>query len=253
MRQLIVTIMAGGMGKRMMSNVPKALHKVNDLPMIVRIINAVLPLTPHKIIVVVAPSVHEMIADAVKSAVPEVVYNKVGFVVQPTAQGTGHAIQCTLPLFDGVDDSAVNLILCGDTPLLQSNELVAMYASFRSELQVTGIHLDNPHGYGRILMNGKSFERIVEENDCTDGQKLLNLVNCSIYFVAVGILKRFVPTIKNINSKNEYYLTDLVEIAHNAGHNISVSVMDASLSDHIMNVNTPEQLQTANQLAVWSD
>jgi len=37
-RNLTVTIMAAGEGKRMNSNIPKVLHKFNGIPMLIRII-----------------------------------------------------------------------------------------------------------------------------------------------------------------------------------------------------------------------
>ena len=36
---LYVSIMAGGLGKRMKSELPKVLHKVKNTPMLVRVIN----------------------------------------------------------------------------------------------------------------------------------------------------------------------------------------------------------------------
>ena len=42
---LSVVIMAGGLGKRMNSDLPKVLHKVGEIPMLVRVINQVKKLT----------------------------------------------------------------------------------------------------------------------------------------------------------------------------------------------------------------
>jgi bifunctional N-acetylglucosamine-1-phosphate-uridyltransferase/glucosamine-1-phosphate-acetyltransferase GlmU-like protein len=60
MSNLVVTIMAGGEGKRMNSNIPKILHKFNSIPMLVRIIIESFKLQPHKIIVITG-KYHELI------------------------------------------------------------------------------------------------------------------------------------------------------------------------------------------------
>ena len=52
MNNLLVVIMAGGMGKRMNSSLPKVLHKINNEPMLVKIIKEVEKLNPKKILVI---------------------------------------------------------------------------------------------------------------------------------------------------------------------------------------------------------
>ena len=49
MNNLLVVIMAGGMGKRMNSSLPKVLHKINNEPMLVKIIKEVEKLNPKKL------------------------------------------------------------------------------------------------------------------------------------------------------------------------------------------------------------
>ena len=51
--ELIIIIMAGGLGKRMNSELPKVLHCIKGKPMLVRVIEQALFLKPSKIFVVV--------------------------------------------------------------------------------------------------------------------------------------------------------------------------------------------------------
>ena len=53
MTNLIITILAGGMGTRMKSSIPKVLHHYKNKPMIVHIIEQVIQFDPFKIIIVV--------------------------------------------------------------------------------------------------------------------------------------------------------------------------------------------------------
>ena len=49
----VVVIMAGGLGKRMKSDLPKVLHKVMNKPMLVHVIERALEIKPIKIYIVV--------------------------------------------------------------------------------------------------------------------------------------------------------------------------------------------------------
>jgi bifunctional N-acetylglucosamine-1-phosphate-uridyltransferase/glucosamine-1-phosphate-acetyltransferase GlmU-like protein len=49
----IVVIMAGGLGKRMNSDLPKVLHQIRGKPMLVHIIEETLLIQPKKIYVIV--------------------------------------------------------------------------------------------------------------------------------------------------------------------------------------------------------
>ena len=49
---LVVTILAGGLGKRMKSDLPKVLHLFKEKPMLVHIIDQSFKLKPNKIIII---------------------------------------------------------------------------------------------------------------------------------------------------------------------------------------------------------
>ena len=48
-----VIILAGGLGKRMNSEIPKVLHRLNNKPMLVHVIDAAIKIRPKKICIVV--------------------------------------------------------------------------------------------------------------------------------------------------------------------------------------------------------
>jgi bifunctional N-acetylglucosamine-1-phosphate-uridyltransferase/glucosamine-1-phosphate-acetyltransferase GlmU-like protein len=89
---LIVTILAGGLGKRMKSTLPKVLHELNGKPMLVRVIQETLKLNPYNILVVVG-----QYKPIIKQTLEKWnVLDKVDFAIQENPLGTGHAILCTL-------------------------------------------------------------------------------------------------------------------------------------------------------------
>lgn len=51
--KLHVLILAGGLGKRMQSDLPKVLHKLMGKPMLVRVIETAFSLSPEKIFLIV--------------------------------------------------------------------------------------------------------------------------------------------------------------------------------------------------------
>ena len=117
-RQTIAIIMAGGLGKRMESDLPKVLHPVAGMPMLVRVIRSARAISPapKKILIVVG-----QYKDIIEKTILEHMdlQNDIEFVLQPTPLGTGHAIQCCIPQLEKYPDSRV-LVLSGDVPLLET-------------------------------------------------------------------------------------------------------------------------------------
>jgi len=244
MQNLIVIIMAGGLGKRMNSTLPKVLHSISNEPMLVRVIKQALVLNPKKILIVVGKY-----KNIIESTIKEFVdLNNISFVNQPEALGTGHAIQCCIPELLNYDNSNV-LILSGDVPLLKSSTMLNLVSNFNKVKLMTSI-FDNPYGCGRILETNNLFDRIIEEKDCTLEEKKINKINCGIYAFNSNILCKYLPLLNNNNSQGEYYLTDIVEIIKkNENINIDMYEISKEKQIEIIGVNTAEQLVELEILA----
>ncbi len=246
---LTVTIMAGGNGKRMCSNIPKVLHTFKEIPILVRIINESLKLNPNKIIIITGE--HDLL-------IQNTINNYIGFnnefnnlfdtniiqyVRQENQYGTGDAIKCTLNYYS--DDEKV-LILNGDMPLISYQTLLEFvgHKNKMKDAKLLVAKLDNPYGYGRILYNNNNeFIGIREEKDCTIEEKNIKIINVGIYMFHSKILKEFIPLIDNNNNQKEYYLTDIVKIIKNKSEiNIETFVIDDNKRHEILGVNTKEEL-----------
>ena len=242
MTKLCITLLAGGLGKRMNSELPKVLHRVNGEAMIVRLLKQILTLNPDKILIIVGKS-RSIIQSEIEKSIND---SRILYVNQETPLGTGHAVLCTLESLDDGD----NIILNSDVPLLQASTILQIYQSFQNQnanLLVTAIKLADPTGNGRIIFNefGK-FDKIVEEKDC-GVEKAVNLVNCGIYICKSDYLKKYVPMIDNTNAQSEYYLTDIVKI-YNKFENSGLVVYElpSDKEREIYNVNTKSQLDFIN-------
>ena len=239
----IIIIMAGGLGKRMNSTLPKVLHKVLDKPMLVHVVERALELNPIKIFIVVGKYIH---------AITETLYfynmlEHVEFVNQPDAMGTGHAIQCCLPYIDGYKNCNV-LILSGDVPLIKIDTLQEMLHNLKSVRIMTAIH-DDPTGYGRVIEKNNCFDKIIEDKDCNEDELKCKKTNSGIYAFNTQILCKYLPYLRNNNTQNEYYLTDIIEIIKNE-ENITVEQYNIATDKHIeiTGINSRKQLEELNRL-----
>jgi UDP-N-acetylglucosamine diphosphorylase/glucosamine-1-phosphate N-acetyltransferase len=236
----VVIILAGGLGKRMNSHLPKVLHQIAGEPMIVHIIKQALLLSPQKILIVVG-KYKSIIQETIQSFIQY--DNTIEFVFQEEALGTGHAIQCCVHSLSDYSHSKV-LVLSGDVPLLKSSTMSQLISEMECPANILVTKIENPTGYGRIVENTNQIE-IVEEKDCSPEQRKIQKINGGIYaFQKASILAKYIKMLKNDNSQKEYYLTDVIKFIQE-GENTPVKLFELPLEKQveIFGVNTPEQLR----------
>lgn len=249
---MIVLIMAGGLGKRMESDIPKVLHEVClptnpeiKYPMIVHVILAALKLNPKKIFIIVGKY-----KDLIKKTIDKYLFewtNDIEYIIQENANGTGHAILCSLPTIQSqstyIDDNA--LILSGDVPLISADTLRNMNG-IQNKILITD--LKNPFGCGRIIKNAADeFVGIVEQKDANEEELKITMVNCGIYNLLVKDLVEIVPLIENKNKAGEYYLTDMFHLMVERKKPISTHELNFFCQYEITNINTKKDLENVNE------
>jgi len=241
---LSVIIMAGGLGKRMNSDLPKVLHKVGDVPMLVRVIRQVKKLNPENIYIVVGQYKPIIEKTLINYGIEDIQY-----VLQETPQGTGHAVQCCVEDLEN-DESDYILVLNGDNPLIQSNTLKKMVKNTEKCKIMTAIYEDQ-RGSGRIVVNeiSNEFEKIVEEKDCNEEQYKIKRVNAGIYLFEREVLINNIMKLDNNNVQNEYYLTDVIEIIKNEENcNIEMYQQPPHKNDELLGANDIKQLEQLNKI-----
>lgn len=242
--KLTVCVLAGGLGKRMNSSLPKVCHLFKNKPMIVHVIDNALELNSEKIIIITG-KYNEIIQETVKKYINIEIFNKLFFVEQNEPLGTGHAVKCSLKMYN-IDENV--LILNGDTPNLNT-ELLSKFINDNSENKLLISEVNDSYGYGRIIMNDKNeIQKIVEEKDASEDEKKIKKINSGIYLIKSEYLLKFIPLIKNNNKSNEYYLTDIIEIMINNKINIFGYLIDKKDNNLILGVNTIEQLNNLEKL-----
>ena len=243
MKDLIVIVMAGGLGKRMQSELPKVLHNLDNKPMLVRVLENSFLLNPKRILVVVG-KYKDIISSTIKNYVS---LENIEFINQPEAKGTGDAIKCCREELLSYNDHNV-LILSGDVPLVSKETMLNTVKEIK-QCKIVVTKVDNPQGLGRILLKDNRFIKIIEDKDCEDEQKKIDLVNTGIYGFNSDILCKYLPMIENNNSQKEYYLTDIIEIIKvNEKINIDMFEISKEKQYELTGVNTKQQLIELNEL-----
>ncbi len=236
---LSILILAAGKGTRMKSEKAKVLHQVFYAPMLHHVLRAVQPLCADKIVAIIG---HQR--DEVEQAIS---CFDIDLCIQEEQLGTGHAVLCAEKLIDSKKSTV--MILCGDTPLIQSETLEQMYRKHLAHggpLTIMTTLLENPANYGRIISNETGHVlSIVEEKDASPEQKKIREINAGIYCVNADFLFTTLKKVGTDNSQGEVYLTDIVSLA--VGQKHSVEKYMTSLPLDVLGVNSRIELAEAHK------
>ena len=169
------------------------------------------------------------------------------FTQQKEQLGTGHAVHMAVP---ELCSDAVVIVLYGDVPLIRPATIQKILAVVtESTMGLLTINLDQPTGYGRIVRNTSGdITEIIEQKDASVEQLKITEVNTGVLALQSSQLSDWLPKITNNNAQGEYYLTDLVAIAREAGVEIiSVNPESATEVEGVNNRVQLSQLERAHQ------
>jgi bifunctional UDP-N-acetylglucosamine pyrophosphorylase/glucosamine-1-phosphate N-acetyltransferase len=216
--KITAIILAAGQGTRMKSDLPKVLHPVCGVPMIAHSLAAGKAASSETPVVIIGHG-----ADAVR----EFLGKKARCIVQDPQLGTGHAVQQAESTLRGKTDLV--LVTYADMPLLSQQtlkRLVATQKASQGPLTILTVSAAAPRGFGRVVRNTDgSVQAIVEEEVATDEQLSLHELNVGAYCFSANWLWGALHKIK-VSQKGEYYLTDTVELAVQAGKTVQAQVTD---------------------------
>lgn len=204
---LTVVILAAGKGTRMKSDLPKVLHPIAGRPMVQHVVDAAGALDPDNTVLIYGHG-----GEAVRQAVTG---SRLQWAEQAEQLGTGHAVAQALPHLE----EDVVLVLYGDVPLIQPQTLRDFVARVDDQsLALMTLTLDDPSGYGRVIRNADGkVQRVVEQKDASDEEKAVREINTGILACTRRFLNDSLPRLSNSNAQGEYYLTDLIAMAVDAG------------------------------------
>ncbi|MFH1620753.1 MAG: sugar phosphate nucleotidyltransferase [Patescibacteria group bacterium] len=236
---LRAVILAGGLGNRMKSDIPKVLHPICGRPIIEYIIKATTLATSAKPWIVYSP-----VSKILKTTFSEVA----DFALQDEPRGTGHAFRSALDVMPADVDEII--LTVGDAPLIRAETLTALIKKHHENsapITMTALELKDPTGYGRLITDKDgSVLKIVEEKDATAEEKSVIKVNAGLYAFDANWARQAVKQLIPSPVTNEYYVTDLVAIARNQGKTVNLFELQDPTDLH--GINTPEQLARAEEI-----
>ena len=173
----------------------KVLHEIAGLPLVCHVIEAIKPLQPNNIVVVIPPG-HETVGDAVKPA---------AIKIQQNARGTGDAVKCGI--MDLKTLSGTVLVAFGADPMITTETLKKMIEARAIEdppdVVVLGFRTENPDRYGRLVLDddGK-LERIVEVSEAHTLDKPVELYNAGVMAINGAKIAGFLEELSPENGNN---------------------------------------------------
>ena len=217
--QAAAILLAAGLGTRMRSQLPKALHPLAGRPMLNHLIAACEGVF-DRIVVVVGPDMPAL--EAAASPHPT--------VVQAERLGTGHAALQAAPLLDGFEGDVA--VLYADNPLISAETLRRLRAARQeSGLALLAMRPADPAKYGRVVQDAAgNVERIVEFADASVEERAIGLCNAGVLCAPAADLFRWLRGVRNDNRAGEYYLPDIIPLAVSDGQRVrAVEAPEAEL------------------------
>jgi bifunctional UDP-N-acetylglucosamine pyrophosphorylase / glucosamine-1-phosphate N-acetyltransferase len=149
---LAAVVMAGGLGTRMHSAVPKHFHPLLGRRLVDGVIGAAEQAGTGRVVVVASPGTHDA-------------YEGVTVAVQEQALGTGDAVRSARGALEDFEGRV--LVLDAAAPLLTSEDLAALVGEHErrgAAVTILTVEPDRPLPYGRIVRDIDGWvEAIVEE------------------------------------------------------------------------------------------
>ncbi|MCX5921816.1 MAG: NTP transferase domain-containing protein [Candidatus Dependentiae bacterium] len=231
-------ILAAGQGSRLKTGITKLITPICGQPMVLYTVALMQKLSIPTTIVIGYQK--ELVQQAIESAnIPNLLFAK-----QAEQLGTGHALLCSKETWHANNI----LVMNGDMPLITPDIITQLCLEHQKNNAaisiVTSYNVDPANAFGRIVQQGDSI-KIVEKKHFTFSITDYPYVNAGIYLINRAFLETFLSTIKQNEKTNEFYITDLVEIASN--HQLPVITMPFPF-ELLNGVNTFEELATVEQI-----
>ena len=239
--QPLFIVLAAGKGTRMRSDLPKVMHKIAGRSILGHVLALTKASPAATTAVVVGPSMDKVRVEALSFAPEASVF------VQTEQKGTADAVLAAKPALAAHDGDVI--VMYADTPLLRADTLERLKKALAdgAHVAVLGFRAADPTGYGRLLTSSDgALLAIREEKDASPEERRIVLCNSGIMAFRLPKLDQLLARIGNDNAKQEYYLTDAVEVARAEGYAAVAVECD---EQEVLGINSRDQLAVAE--GVW--
>ncbi len=212
---LAAVVMAGGLGTRMRSELPKHFHPILGRRMVDWVIETGRETGARPLVVVASPAAGDAFAA-----------DDLVVAIQDEPLGTGDAVRSAREALSAFEGDV--LVLSGDTPLLTSALLAGLVVTHRREGAagtILSAEPPDPRLYGRVVRDPDgSVVRIAEGTDATPEDQRIREINSSIYVFRSDALWPALEQLKPKNVQGELYLTDVIEILVAGGAKVGAHI-----------------------------
>jgi bifunctional UDP-N-acetylglucosamine pyrophosphorylase / glucosamine-1-phosphate N-acetyltransferase len=227
--ELAAVVMAGGLGTRMKSAMPKHLHALLGRRMVDWVIQAAREAGVHRVVVVASPDTASL-------------FDGREVAVQSKPLGTGDAVRSAREALADVTGDV--LVLNGDVPALTPELLRALVETHRAAGAagtVLSFEPEDLRAYGRVVRGADGgLARIVEAGDASPQELALGEVNSGIYVFQAAKLWPLLDRLEPHNAQGELYVTDTLGLL--VGDGEAVAVHTAPVPFDVEGINTRVEL-----------
>lgn len=191
-------------------------------------------------IVVVGPDMADL------SAAASALVGSQNVVVQQQQLGTANAVDAARDLLSGASGHVI--VLYADTPLVPRDAGERAFAEIEkgAGVCVLGFRARLPNKYGRLLTDADgSLVSIIEAKDASERELQIELANSGVMAAPAGLMFELLREVRNDNAKQEYYLTDLVQLARARGFSARLALCR---EDDVQGVNSQSELAQVEQV-----
>jgi len=241
-----IVILAAGHGKRMQSDIPKALTLLAGKPLLEHVLDAIWASGTLVEPVIVIGQKRDHIREALG---PDRRY-----AVQEEQLGTGHAVLSASGAIH--PDAESVLVLNADNPLVAPETIRRLFEERKksgTKIVLGTVTIPDFEdwraaflGFGRIKRTaGGEIEAIVESKDANAEEREILELNPTFLCFEKDWLLRSLAKLGNANAQGEYYLTDLIKMAFFEGEKVSSVAVDPK---EAVGVNSRADLLIAEQI-----
>ena len=201
MKNITAVILAAGKSTRFVAKKSKLTQELAGLPIISHVHNAAKKILGKNIVIVCNKENHEELKKIITECT---------FVIQKYQKGTADAIEAAK-----LSIKTKNfIVLFGDVPLINDSSLKKLISIFKLNNTASMILFKSskPKGYGRVIINNKKIEKVVEEIDTIASEKLIEFCNSGIMMINKDIFFKNIKLINTNKKKKEKFITDIFNI-----------------------------------------
>ena len=192
-----------------------------------------------------APERQVVVVGSGRAQLEQALAGRAEIAVQEPQHGTGHAVQQAETALRGFVGDV--LILYGDVPFVTAATMRTMIERLHGAgdpaVVVLGFEPADALQYGRVIAKNGVILKMVEHKDAGVEERACGLCNSGLMAVRSADLFGLLARVGNANAQEEYYLTDIVNIANADGRACAVVVTPDA--DEVAGINSRAELAEA--------